>query len=66
MSERTVEDIRTEMVAERQRLDDDLNRLKSDLRSLAVFVVAGLVVVGLVTWLLGKRSGAQTVWKLVK
>jgi hypothetical protein len=66
MSERTVEDIRTEMVAERQRLDDDLNRLKSDLRSLAVFVVAGLIVVGLVTWLLGKRSGAQTVWKLVK
>ena len=65
MSERTVEDIRTEMVAERQRLDDDLNRLKSDLRSLAVFVVAGLIVVGLVTWLLGKRSGAQTVWKLV-
>ena len=66
MSERTVEDIRTEMVAERQRLDDDLKRLKSDLRSLAVFVVAGLVVVGLVTWLLGKRSGAQTVWKFVK
>ena len=66
MSERTVEDIRTEMVAERQRLDDDLKRLKSDLRSLAVFVVAGLIVVGLVTWLLGKRSGAQTVWKLVK
>ena len=66
MSERTVEDIRTEMVAERQRLDDDLKRLKSDLRSLAMFVVAGLIVVGLVTWLLGKRSGAQTVWKLVK
>ena len=66
MSERTVEDIRTEMVAERQRLDDDLKRLKSDLRSLAVFVVAGLVVVGLVTWFVGKRSGARTVWKLVK
>lgn len=66
MSERTVEDIRNEMVAERQRLDDDLKRLKSDLRSLAVFVVAGLVVVALVTWLLGKRSGARTLWKLVK
>ncbi len=66
MSDRTVEDIRTEMVAERQRLDDDLKRLKSDLRSLAMFVVAGLIVVGLVTWLMGKRSGAQTVWKLVK
>ena len=54
------------MAAERQLLDDDLKRLKSDLRSLAVFVVAGLVVVALVTWLLGKRSGAQAVWKLVK
>ena len=66
MSERTVEDIRNEMAAERQLLDDDLKRLKSDLRSLATFVVAGLVVVALVTWLLGKRSGAQAVWKLVK
>ena len=66
MSERTVDDIRNEMAAERQLLDDDLKRLKSDLRSLAAFVVAGLVVVALVTWLLGKRSGAQAVWKLVK
>ena len=66
MSERTLEDIRNEMAAERQLLDDDLKRLKSDLRSLAAFVVAGLVVVALVTWLLGKRSGAQAVWKLVK
>ncbi len=66
MSERTVDDIRNEMAAERQLLDDDLKRLKSDLRSLAAFVVAGLVVVALVTWLLGKRSGAQAVWRLVK
>jgi hypothetical protein len=66
MSERTVEDIRTEMVAERQRLDDDLKRLKSDLRSLGIFVAAGLVVVAFVTWRVGKRKGAQTVWTLVK
>ena len=66
MSERTVEDIRNEMVAERQRLDDDLKRLKSDLRSLGVFVAAGLIVVAVVTWRLGRRKGAQTVWKLVK
>ena len=66
MSERTLEDIRNEMAAERQLLDDDLKRLKSDLRSLAAFVGAGLVVVALVTWLMGKRSGAQAVWKLVK
>jgi hypothetical protein len=66
MSERTVEDIRTELAAERQHLDDDLARLKSDVRSLALFMVVGLIVVALVTWRLGKRKGAGTVWKLVK
>ena len=29
-------------------------------------MVVGLVVVGVVTWRLGKRKGAGTVWKLVK
>ena len=66
MSERTVEDIRDELTAERQHLNEDLARLKSDVRSLALFMVAGLVVVGVVTWRLGKRRGAGTVWKLVK
>ena len=66
MSERTVEDIRKEMTAERQRLDDDLGRLKSDVRSLGIFAGAGLIVIALVTWRLGKRRGAATVWKLVK
>ena len=59
MSERTVEDIRNEMVAERQRLDNDLKRLKSDLRSLGIFMAAGLIVVALITWRLGKRKSAQ-------
>lgn len=66
MSERTIEDIRTELTAERQHLNEDLVRLKSDVRSLALFMVAGLVVVGVVTWRLGKRKGAGAVWKLVK
>ena len=66
MSERTVEDIRNELTAERQHLNEDLVRLKSDVRSLAVFMVVGLVVVGVVTWRLGKRKGAGAVWKLVK
>jgi hypothetical protein len=66
MSERTVEDIRNELTAERQHLNEDLARLKSDVRSLALFMVVGLAVVGLVTWRLGKRRGAGTVWKLVK
>lgn len=66
MSERTAEDIRNELAAERRHLDDDLARLKSDVRSLGLFMVAGLVVVGVVTWRLGKRKGAGAVWKLVK
>jgi hypothetical protein len=66
MSERTVEDIRNELTAERQHLNEDLDRLKSDVRSLALFMVGGLAVVGLVTWRVGKRKGAGTVWKLVK
>jgi len=54
------------MAAERKHLDDDLARLKSDVRSLALFMVVGLVVVGVVTWRLGRRKGAGAVWKLVK
>ena len=61
MSERTPEQIRLEIAAEREALDDDLSNLQSEIRSLAVFVA-----VGLVSWRTGKRKGAETVWKLVK
>jgi hypothetical protein len=66
MSERTVEEIRGEIDAERQRLDDDLTALQSEIRSLGVLVAAGLVVVALVAWRNGSRKGVATVWKLVK
>ncbi len=66
MSERTLEDIRKEMAAEREGLNDDIASLKSDVRSLGIFAAAGLVVIALVTWFLGKRKGAETVWKLIK
>ena len=66
MSERTSVEIREEIAAERAALDADLSKLQSEVRSLAVFVAAGLVVVGLVTWRRGKRQGAEAVWKLVK
>jgi hypothetical protein len=66
MSERSVADIRGEIAAERQRLDDDLAGLRSELRSLAVFMAAGLVLVALVTWFAGRRRGARTVSKLVR
>jgi len=66
MSERTPEAIRMEIAAERQALDEDLSNLQSEIRSLAAFIAAGLVVVGLVSWRRGKRKGTETVWKLVK
>ena len=66
MSERTVEGIRTEIAAERQRLDDDLSALQTDLRSLGVLVAVGVVVVALVTWRKGSRQGIAAVWKLIR
>jgi hypothetical protein len=66
MSDRTAEQIRTEIGAERQRLDDDLRALRSEIRSLGLLVVAGLVLVGLVTWRKGSREGVTAVWKLVR
>jgi hypothetical protein len=66
MSERTAEEIRREITAERQRLDDDLTALKSEIRSLGLLVASGLVVVALVTWRKGSRDGVSAIWKLVR
>ena len=66
MSERTVEEIRAEIADERQRLNDDLTALRSEIRSLGVLVAVGLGVVALVTWRKGSREGVAAVWKLVK
>jgi hypothetical protein len=66
MSERTAEEIRREIAAERQRLDDDLTALKSEIRSLGLLVAAGLVVVALVTYRKGSREGVTAIWKLVR
>ncbi len=66
MSERTAEKIRAEIDAERQRLDDDLTALRSEVRSLGLLVAAGLVVVALVTWRKGSREGVTAVWRLIR
>ena len=66
MSERGIAEIRDEIAAERVGLNDDLSKLQSEIRSLALFTAAGLAAVGLVTWRMGRRKGAQTVWKLAK
>ena len=55
MSERTVEEIRTEIDAERLRLNEDLAALRSEVRSVGVLMAAGLVVVALVAWRKGSR-----------
>ena len=65
MSERTVEEIHSEITAERQRLNDDLTALRSEIRSLGLLVAAGFVVVALVTWREGSRQGVEAIWKLI-
>jgi hypothetical protein len=66
MSEKPgVEKIRAEIAAERQRLDDDLNALKGELRSLVPLAGAGLAVVALVTFRKSARAGLRTLWRLV-
>jgi hypothetical protein len=66
MSERTPEQIRLQIAAERQLLDEDLSRLQSELRSLALTAAAGVVLVGLVSLLVSKRKAAVMVWKLMR
>jgi hypothetical protein len=57
-------EIRTEIAAERQRLDADLNALQAEVRSLVPVVAAGLVVVALVTFRKSARAGLRMIWKL--
>ena len=65
MSERTVDEIRAEIHAERQHLNEDLTALRTEVRSLAA-VVTGLVVVALVKWRKGSREGIAAVWRLAR
>ena len=57
-------EIRTEIAAERQWLDADLNALQAEVRSLVPVVAAGLVVVALVTFRKSARAGLRMIWKL--
>jgi hypothetical protein len=59
-----VEEIRKEIAAERQRLNDDLDALQAELRSLVPVVAAGLAVVGLVTFRKSARAGLRMMWRL--
>jgi hypothetical protein len=66
MSERTAEEILTEIAVERQHLDDDLTALRSEMRSIGLLVGAGLVLVALVTWRKRIARGVTAVWRLVR
>jgi hypothetical protein len=66
MSEkRGTAEIRTEIAAERQRLDNDLDELKGEVRSLVPLAAAGLAVVALVTFRKSARSGLRLMWRLI-
>ena len=66
MSEkRGTEEIRKEIAAERQRLDDDLSALRAEVRSLVPVVAATVAVVALVTFRKSARAGVRMMWRLI-
>lgn len=65
MSEKPgVAKIREEIAAERKRLDEDLDALRAEIRSLVPVAAAGLAVVALVTFRKSARTGLRTLWRL--
>jgi hypothetical protein len=66
MSEqRGTEEIRKEIAAERQRLDADLDALRTELRSLVPLVAAGLALVAIVTFRKSATAGLRMIWRLI-
>jgi hypothetical protein len=66
MSEKLgIEETRKEIAAERQRLDDDLNALQAELRSLVPLVAACLAVVAVVTFRKSATAGLRMMWRLI-
>jgi hypothetical protein len=66
MSEqRGTDEIRKEIAAERQRLDADLDALRTELRSLVPLVAAGLALVAIVTFRKSATAGLRMIWRLI-
>ena len=65
MSDRTAEQIRTEMAEERRRLDGELDALHAEIRSLVPILIAGVVALALVTGGKGLKTGIRVIWKLL-
>jgi hypothetical protein len=65
MSERSAEQIRTEIAAERRRLDDDLDAFQAEVRSFVPYLIAAVVAVAILTAGKGLRTGFRLIWKLL-
>jgi hypothetical protein len=65
MSDRTAEQIRTELAEQRRRLDDDLDALQVEVRSFVPFVIVGVVALALFTGGKGLKTGIRLVWRLL-
>ena len=64
MADRSAEEIRQELAAERQRLADDLVALRADARAVVPIALAGLLAIGLLSRRKVVRSGVMLLWKL--
>ena len=64
MAERGTAEIRDEMAAALQRLDDARDGLQGELRSLVPVAVVGLAAVGIITARAALRAGVSMVRKL--
>jgi hypothetical protein len=65
MSERTIEQIRSDLADERRHLEDDIDSLQAELRSFVPYVIAGVVALALFTGGKGLRTGMRVVWRLL-
>jgi hypothetical protein len=65
MSERTAEQIRTEIAGERRRLDDDLDAFQAEVRSFVPYLIGGVVAVAVLTGGKGLRTGSRLIRKLL-
>jgi hypothetical protein len=61
MPERVAEDIRRDIAAERQRLEESREALMAELRSFVPVVVVGLVALGAITARRGVRGGIRLI-----
>ena len=65
MSDRTVEQIRTDLAAERRRLDDDLEAFRTEVRSFVPYLIAFVAALAALTGGKGLRAGFRLIWKLL-